>query len=232
MNSSIIYSSGVASLLLQFITGVVDYYVLFWVQIPPSLQLLKQLLWMEFIVQIVELSFYVWMVSQFNKIKNITPYRYWDWVITTPTMLISLSVFLLYLKNQTAMVSTTQNLWTVLYENKGVMTSIVSLNAIMLLFGYLGEIKYISQNNATIYGFLPFLLYFYLIYEYFAKYSVNGTRIYSYFFVIWALYGVASSFSYTLKNISYNFLDLLSKNFFGLFLAGILYVNRISITAS
>ena len=35
---------------------------------------------------------------------------------------------------------------------------------------------------------------------------------------VWALYGVAAAFSYKPKNIAYNVLDIVSKNFYGVLL--------------
>ena len=36
--------------------------------------------------------------------------------------------------------------------------------------------------------------------------------------IVWSLYGVAATFSPNLKNVSYNLLDLVSKNFYGLYI--------------
>ena len=44
--------------------------------------------------QMIEFIFYLWMVKNLYSIKNITPYRYIDWFLTTPTMLVT---FLAYL---------------------------------------------------------------------------------------------------------------------------------------
>jgi hypothetical protein len=37
-------------------------------------------------------------------------------------------------------------------------------------------------------------------------------------FIVWALYGVAAVFPYKEKNVAYNVLDIVSKNFYGVFL--------------
>ena len=49
-----------------------------------------------------------------------------------------------------------------------------------------------------------------------------------YFFITWSMYGISALFSYVPKNISYNVLDLFSKNFFGLFLSYKVYTNKIN----
>ena len=95
---NIIYITGILSLIIQIITGIFDYYILN-LQITPNLKLLRELLFVEFIVQLVEGCFYIWMVMNFSKISNITPNRYFDWFFTTPTMLITYSIYLIYLNN-------------------------------------------------------------------------------------------------------------------------------------
>jgi len=97
----------------------------------------------------------------------------------------------------------------------------------MLGFGYASEMKVFSYTTGTLLGFLPFFAMFYIIHEEFAKYSFIGKSTFWYFSTIWALYGVASLLSYKWKNVLYNVLDLFSKNFFGLFLAFVLYKMRV-----
>jgi hypothetical protein len=90
----------------------------------------------------------------------------------------------------------------------------------MLIFGYLGEIGELNNKLAVICGFLPFITYFVIIYYKFAKYSsFYGKVLCLGFFLIWSLYGVAALCSYYWKNIGYNILDLLAKNFFGIVLS-------------
>ena len=95
----------------------------------------------------------------------------------------------------------------------------------MLLFGYLGEKKIISTVTGVVLGFIPFLLYYLLIFINFVR-NKMGFYIFLYFFIFWALYGVVALFPYYIKNASYNILDLFSKNFFGLFLAYIIITEK------
>jgi hypothetical protein len=44
---------------------------------------------------------------------------------------------------------------------------------------------------------------------------------------LWAFYGVAATFSPTWKNITYNLIDTLSKNFYGIFLTYVAYTKSI-----
>ena len=65
------------------------------------------------------------------------------------------------------------------------------------------------------------------IYMNYVKENKIGYMLFWYFFVFWSLYGFAAIFPYYIKNSFYNILDLFSKNFFGIFLSYILFVNRI-----
>ena len=118
------------------------------------------------------------------------------------------------------------NLWQYLLQKKKYLLPIFVLNWIMLMFGYLGEIGYLDNKVAVICGFLPFIVYFAIIYDKFSKYSsMVGRIIFWIFFAIWALYGVAALATYYWKNIAYNILDLFAKNFFGIVLAYTLYMH-------
>jgi hypothetical protein len=115
----------------------------------------------------------------------------------------------------------------IMYDNASLFTAILGLNTLMLAFGYLAELGRIPYKLAAILGFVPFVAYFYLIYDAFAKYTDFGRQIFWVFSGIWALYGVASVMSYRVKNVMYNILDLFAKNFFGIFIAGLLYFEHV-----
>lgn len=217
------YTAGL-SLMVQVFTGVLDYYVL---TLPTSveLQLLHDLLLLEFIVQMVEGLFYIWLVFSITTATNITLKRYWDWFITTPTMLITLSTYLVYLKLKSRGTDLIPTFGTIISENFNTYFTIVVLNTLMLVFGYLGELKIIPVFQSVFLGFIPFFIMFYIIYDKFAKYTETGSILFWYFLVVWSLYGVAACLSYKTKNVFYNILDLFAKNFFGLFLAYVLYSN-------
>jgi len=205
------------SLLIQVFTGLFDYYVIK-LNIPSKLIVLKQVLIMELIVQIVEGIFYIWLALNIASVANITPHRYYDWYLTTPTMLVTLCVYLIYLRNDESNIETKDSLIKIVYDNLNTLIPIIFLNFVMLTSGYLTEIKKISKIPGILFGFIPFLIYFYLIYENFAKFSQSGFRIFLFFFVVWFTYGIAALMNYNTKNIMYNILDLFAKNFFGLYL--------------
>ena len=225
MNKSILYSSLLFSIVIQVLTGVIDIYALT-IHIPSALHIIKQLLVLELVVQVVEGSFYIWLFRNFHKIANITPNRYADWFITTPTMLLTLIMYLIYLNNKDSGLNEKLDFFQLFYDNLTNIMTILSLNWLMLLFGYLGELKVLPMVTSVILGFIPFVIYYYLIFVNFVSMNNFGWQIFAYFFGFWALYGVAAFLPYYLKNTMFNVLDLFSKNFFGIFLVYVIYVNK------
>ena len=217
--TDLIYTTGVASFFIQILTTILDTYALS-IPIPPSLNDIKGLLWIEYIVNIIEGIFYFWMIHNFSKIKNITQFRYYDWVITTPTMLFTYSMYILIVKKIEEKKQHT--LLQSINDEKYTLLVIILLNWLMLFFGYMGELGKLSFQLSTFLGFIPFIMMFYIIYENYAKYTSLGINTFIYFVSVWGLYGVAALMNYEVKNIMYNILDLFAKNFFALFLAYVL----------
>lgn len=214
-----IYISGVISLVVQFVVGLIDY-VAIQKEVKPEDEILKDLLQVEIYVQIIEFIFYAWLIYYFSKVsRNITPFRYLDWSITTPLMLITLSAFL----NHDG--TTTSRLSDFLSDHVGPIIKIVFLNAAMLFFGLIGELGYLNPYLSTGLGFIPFALNFKYIKDTFLPSSEDIFKnvVFYWFLVSWSLYGVFAVTNYTTKNVGYNILDLFSKNFFGLFLAYIVW---------
>jgi bacteriorhodopsin len=160
------------------------------------------------------------MIYNFSAVKNITKFRYYDWIITTPTMLFTYSMYLLIIRKIEEKQKHT--LLESVYNEKYTLIIIILLNWLMLYFGYIGELGKMSVNLSTFLGFIPFTMMFYIIYEKYAKYTSLGINTFIYFVSVWSLYGVAALMSYEVKNIMYNILDLFAKNFFALFLAYVL----------
>jgi len=219
-----IYTSLLASIITQVITGILEFLAVF-IKTPAHLLLLKQLLVLELFVQLIEGSFYVYWFYNFTNIVNVTPKRYFDWAITTPTMLITLIFYLIYLKDKDTNVSHTLDFFQLFNQEFYTIIIVLSLNWLMLLFGYLGELNIMPVLLGVSLGFIPFLIYYYIIYQKYAILSNDGVNIFMYFFIIWSLYGVIAVLPYKLKNICYNILDLFSKNFFGIFLSYLLFTS-------
>lgn len=220
-SKKLFYVTLILSVIVQIITGIIEILALF-IKVPSSFIIIKQLLILEVFVQFIEGLFYVWLVYNFAQVLDVTPKRYVDWSITTPTMLITLVFYLIYLKHRENGTTSTLNFFNLLYDNFNSIFYILILNWLMLIFGYLGEIKVISTFLGVSLGFIPFLLYYFYIYIKYAVLSESGWLLFWYFFFFWSLYGIAALFPYYIKNTVYNILDLFSKNFFGLFLTYII----------
>jgi bacteriorhodopsin len=209
------------SIIIQVIAGIINLWGLH-INIDDNKKIFKDLLNIELFIQKIELVFYIWMANNLNIIQNITPYRYLDWIITTPTMLITLMAFLDKDKNKD------NNLYNYIQKNKYFIIKIIVLNLIMLLFGLAGELKYLDYNSAIILGFIPFIYYFKLIHDKYIikKSSSENINTYWFYFIIWSLYGIVAFLSYEYKNSAYNIIDLFSKNFFSVFLVYLLWKNQ------
>lgn len=135
-------------------------------------------------------------------LKQITQYRYVDWSITTPLILL---VILLFYNGENAIDYKTY-------------LGLVGLNAGMLYTGYLGETGAIKKMTGGVLGFLFFGAMLALFYSC----CIPGTRspvVFYAFAAIWTLYGVAYYLEdEETKNISYNILDVIAKAIFGVVL--------------
>ena len=225
MGNLSVYKSLVTSIIIQVVTGVIEFFSLF-VKVPSRFLFLKQMMILELFVQIIEGSFYVYWFNNFKNILNVTPTRYFDWVITTPTMLVNLIFYLIFLKHNNDNTSDNLNFFDLFNKEFYTIIIVLLLNWLMLLFGYLGEISFIPVLLGVLLGFIPFLIYYYIIYKKYALLSDDGFKIFLYFFIFWGLYGIAAVLPYNIKNTCYNILDLFSKNFFGLFLTYLILSNK------
>ena len=217
-----IYSSLVLSIFTQLITAIIDIIALT-IKIPTKFLLLKQLLALELTVQVIEGSFYTYWFYNFKNVVNITPKRYYDWAITTPTMLVTLIFYLIFIKNK----DNNLDFFDLFNQEFYTIIVIFILNWLMLLFGYLGEINLIPVLLGVFLGFIPFLIYYYIIYKKYAILSDEGLKIFFYFFIVWSLYGIVAVLPYKIKSMCYNILDLFAKNFFGIFLSYLIFNNNI-----
>jgi hypothetical protein len=214
------------SFFVQIITLIIGLFVIFFTKIAESSTLLREALILENFVQIIEGSFYIWFIYFYTKNvdkEDIASYRYYDWFLSTPLMIISTVAYFHYNNTKLNSVGTNTNLLSFISNDIQKIGELLFYNFNMLFIGYLQELKLISLAVSTIFGFLFFGLLFYKMFIYYVKNnSVNYTIFYLMFF-IWALYGIAALYKNKIKNASYNILDVFSKNFFGLFLAYLVY---------
>lgn len=220
-----IYTSLITSIIIQVITGIIEIVSLF-IKVPSKFLFLKQMMFLEVFVQIIEGSFYIYWLYNFKNILNVTPKRYFDWAITTPTMLVNLIFYLIFLQRLDNDTTSTLNFFDLFNQEFYTIVTVLLLNWVMLLFGYLSEIAVIPVLLGLSLGFIPFLMYYYLIYKKYALLSEDGFKIFLYFFIFWCLYGIVATLPYKLKNTCYNMLDLFSKNIFGIFLTYLIIKNK------
>ena len=163
---------------------------------------------LETCISIVAAYFYYLFVE---KIKSkpypwteITTYRYLDWSITTPMMLLVLCVTLGYTIR--------------IKVHLPILAVILLLNYSMLGLGYLGETQHIDRTIATVTGFVSFFAMFAIIFHYYVKpkYSLSNYVLYFMYLIVWSIYGIAYLLDETSKNILFNTLDLISKCLIGI----------------
>ena len=232
------------SLIVQLITGIITLYGLF-ITLDDKHNILRGILGLETLVQFVELSFYIWIAYASVKLPNFQKFitfvkkfedsdydntplnykdiiidRYTDWMITTPVMLVTTIMFMKYEEKriEDKLEEEPVKFWDFIKNYKTEILVISFYNLMMLLSGYIGEKNIISKYITTPVGFFFFYKSFKLIYTDFAQKSKLGKQIFTFLLSIWSLYGVAALLPIKEKNISYNLLDLVSKNFYGLFI--------------
>jgi len=217
---NIIYNSGFISLIIQLITGLVSIYGIF---IPLTKEdiILTSIIIMESIVQFIEFLFYIWLVFSIHaKNVNITAIRYIDWFITTPIMLITTMLYFAYnsneekFKNKEGIIT----LKSIFKKDYKIIIQFIIFNFFMLFFGLLGELGILNRNICFVLSTLFFLSSFKIIYDYYVTIHYSNRKLFYFMFIIWSLYGVAFLFNYKYRNVSYNILDIFSKNFYGLYI--------------
>jgi len=67
-NKYFFYVTLILSILVQFITGVIEIAAMF-IKVPSAYNLIRQLLLLEVSVQVIEGLFYGWLAFNFNTIK-------------------------------------------------------------------------------------------------------------------------------------------------------------------
>ena len=202
------------SLLINFIG------LSFTIPLPEQHLIIKDLLLIETLVQIIELAFYLIFLKNLSKnVIGMSKTRYYDWFITTPSMLLSSIIYFEYLYRIESNTSSFRfQDFVSLPDNQKNISFIFTANFLMLFFGYLYEIHVIDKKTATFFGYVFFLITFQFIYEKYAQKSKQGKQLFAVLFIIWAIYGIAFQLPDIEKNNITNFLDLFAKNFFGIFL--------------
>ena len=180
---------------------------------PKEILPLKYILSIETCVTIIASVAYSYLISSYTTKQNfdLTFYRYLDWFATTPLLLISLIIYLSYVKNKyenNKTIEKTDDSFNIILKDNKILI-IILLNLIMLTFGYMGEAKVMNYILANILGYIPFIIMLYMIW----KNYCNQSNIYIFivFSIVWSMYGIVYYFDNNSKNISYNILDIIAK---------------------
>ena len=216
MIDKLVQQSIYVSLCIQIITTLISLDG-FTMELNKQDAILHEILGIETFVQFVEGFFYVWIMFALNDLNKMTPRRYIDWTITTPIMLLSTILFFEYNKRK----EMNEEPFTTMefYEtNKTNIYKIFVYNGLMLLCGFLSEIGYIDKRIGIPLGFVFFYLSFNLIYTEYGYKTKENKILFSVLVTLWALYGFSAMLPLKPKNISYNMLDIVAKNFYGLFI--------------
>ena len=201
----LVYRSAVASLAVQVVVGAVTLAGIF-VPLPKSDRNdLRVIFGLELGSQVVEFVYYLLVVCRYRTILTWT--RYVDWVISTPVMLVSTALFFCHRREVD------------LEWADGRLLAVLGLNWLMLAFGFALEVsRAIPPIVALSLGGLAFVGSFTVLALFVAPTDALSVGLFSAMYVVWALYGVAAGLDEVPKNVSYNALDVVSKNFYGLFL--------------
>lgn len=170
-------------------------------------------------ITFIALIYYIFLFNN-NNLKTNYIYRYLDWFLTTPLLLIDLMLLMNF--NQLS------NYYNLIIE-------IIAYNIVMLTLGLLGEMNIINMYLSMILGFIPFIYLFYRIID---TLNTNKDSILAekkedkiinsnnekytlliIFIIIWSLYGLVHIIKNPYhKNIYYNTLDFIAKGLFALYI--------------
>ncbi len=206
------------SLVIQVLCGLIGFGGIF-IPLQKKDLILRDILIIDTIVQAIEAIWYVYIAFAMKNIREdrIASRRYSDWVLTTPIMLLATVLFMEYDNVQDENKNITITTKKVISNNKNELLKIGLYNYGMLLFGYLGEIDILNKYISIPIGTIFFILSFKEIWVNYAK-SEKSKKLFYFLAVVWGLYGVGAMLSVIPKNIIYNCLDIISKNFYGLYI--------------
>lgn len=205
-SQTLVFRTAIGSLLVQFLIGGITAASFF---VPTSdfkRDDLSAILALELSSQVVEFAWYTTVVCRFARIRTWT--RYIDWVISTPIMLASTALFFTHRKDE-ALVSILSD-WR--------LYAMFACNWLMLAFGYALERDALGPLASLSLGGVAFVASFAILCTYADTSDSTSLGLFVAMYAVWGLYGVAAALPYTPKNVGYNVLDIVSKNFYGIFL--------------
>lgn len=207
MSNDIVYRTAIGSLATQVIIGLVtgaSFFVR--IQDPDDARELNIILGLELGSQFIEFLWYLVVVYRYSSILTWT--RYLDWFLSTPVMLASTVLFFSHRSDES-------------FESPFLgpyMYVVFAANWIMLLFGFLAETERIPRSVGLLLGSIAFVTSFTALGTHVDDGDGLSIGLFWFTYTVWAGYGIAAALPYTGKNIAYNALDIVAKNFYGLFL--------------
>ena len=214
MSKQLANNTLVLSLFIQIIIIIFTSIGLF-IQVDKKNYIIKQIFVLEYIVQIIEATMYIWLSFSLINSSTMVQRRYIDWFITTPLMLLTT---IMYMKYNTTKTKSSLTLTKIIIDEKKNLLNIFSYNTLMLFFGLLAEFYPSNSKLLVIIGFYFFYKLFYTIYNKFVLNNIINTRLFIFITTIWGLYGIAALMTVHIKNICYNILDIISKNFYEIYI--------------
>ncbi len=217
LGKSLVYITVILSLLVQLITGLISFTGIFY-KLPDDDKILGEVLSLETGVQLIEFLFYIYLIMsiEWMHTSTVTQRRYIDWLITTPMMLLSTIMYMEYENKK--QLNQTIRARGFINNNKRNIMHIFLLNTMMLIAGFLGEAGMLRKVMSIGAGFIFLFLNFGIIYKnYVGDVDINK-KLFMFMLSAWSLYGAAALLPSVMKNVSYNMLDIVSKNFYGLFI--------------
>jgi hypothetical protein len=225
MNDSIVTISTSINIYVQLAVGLINIASLT-INIQDKHIILKDILVLQTVVQVIEFCWYYFIIRNLPQ-EDMAKNRYYDWLFSTPIMLVALFSYLLYedqLQNDPS--GTPIRLSTIMKNHTDSITQIILSNLSMLSIGYLYEIGKISKEVAFAYGFVFLVNTFSIIYMKAGHKSTRGRIIFFITFFLWSIYGIAFILPTSTKNTIFNITDLFSKNFFELYISILAFSKR------
>jgi len=200
------------SLALQLLTGIVT---LVGFAVPVSAHASRVddiylILGIETASQVIEFLYYLVALFWFKGAIS-TWTRYIDWFVSTPAMLLSTAMFFVHRADGDVV----QVLDPVASP---FMYVALAFNALMLSFGLASELSAVPRFAGLLLGAAAFTASFSFLARYVNDDDVLSEALFYCIFGVWYLYGVAAALPYEPKNVMYNLLDVVAKNFYGVFL--------------
>jgi bacteriorhodopsin len=232
-NRGVAHATVDISLYVQVITGALSVAGLTY-NLPPEHAILKSILLLETLVQVIEFLAYLLLLRN-TAVGVMARARYYDWFLTTPTMLLTTIIYMSYTRMEYEKVERSRHdngqgngqvngqaehleFLTFLQKNRPTILLLFASNAAMLVAGFFAELGWLPVPVAGALGFAFFALTFATVWEKYAQHSPKGRALFVFLVTVWALYGVAFVLPSVAKNVGFNFLDIVAKNFFGLYL--------------